>query len=424
MGAAVDKMRGEGLPELASQTFAHYEQQLRDGEQGMIRESEIEPLVDLPDAEELPAGRPRGARPGGGAEAERRARHEHGDDAGQVADRGQGRALLPRRDRAPGARPARAARRAPPAAADEQLRDARRHAGRARRPTPSWRSTGCRWTSSRARCRSCARTTWSRSRGPPTPRSEWAPPGHGDVYASLATSGMLDVLLERGYRYLFLSNSDNLGAVLDPRILGWFAGAGAAVRVGADRPDRVGPQGRPPGAAACRTAGWCCARRRRRPTRTWPPSRTSSATASSTRTTSGWTCEALRADARGARRRARAADDREPQDGRPDATRRRPDVIQLETAMGAAIGVFEGAAALRVPRSALRAGQDDQPAAGGALRRVRAGGRLDRAARRGPDPGGRARLRRTTSCWPTSRRASPAERRRCASAGGSRWRAT
>ena len=32
-------MREEGLPEVASQTFAHYEQQLRDGEQGMIRES-------------------------------------------------------------------------------------------------------------------------------------------------------------------------------------------------------------------------------------------------------------------------------------------------------------------------------------------------------------------------------------------------
>ena len=61
---------------------------------------------------------------------------------------------------------------------------------------------------------------------PADPALEWAPPGHGDVYASLATSGMLDVLLERGYRYLFLSNSDNLGAVLDPRILGWFAEQG------------------------------------------------------------------------------------------------------------------------------------------------------------------------------------------------------
>ena len=55
------------------------------------------------------------------------------------------------------------------------------------------------------------------------PALEWAPPGHGDVFTSLATSGTLDTLLERGYEYLFLSNSDNLGAVLEPRILGWFA---------------------------------------------------------------------------------------------------------------------------------------------------------------------------------------------------------
>src|ERR671910_1373851 len=58
---------------------------------------------------------------------------------------------------------------------------------------------------------------------PADPALEWAPPGHGDVYVSLATSGMLGELLGRGYRYLFLSNSDNLGAVLDPRILGWVA---------------------------------------------------------------------------------------------------------------------------------------------------------------------------------------------------------
>jgi UTP--glucose-1-phosphate uridylyltransferase len=34
---------------------------------------------------------------------------------------------------------------------------------------------------------------------------------------------MLEALLDRGYRYAFVSNSDNLGATLDPRILGWIA---------------------------------------------------------------------------------------------------------------------------------------------------------------------------------------------------------
>ena len=61
---------------------------------------------------------------------------------------------------------------------------------------------------------------------PADPSLEWAPPGHGDVYSSLRTSGMLERLLSGGYRYLFLSNSDNLGAVLDPRILDWFAREG------------------------------------------------------------------------------------------------------------------------------------------------------------------------------------------------------
>ena len=58
----------------------------------------------------------------------------------------------------------------------------------------------------------------------------------------------------------------------------------------------------------------CCARPRRRPTRTSTPSRTSAATATSTPTTSGSTSSALRARAGRARRRARAADDRQPQD--------------------------------------------------------------------------------------------------------------
>jgi UTP--glucose-1-phosphate uridylyltransferase len=58
---------------------------------------------------------------------------------------------------------------------------------------------------------------------PDDPDLEWCPPGHGDVYTALQTSGTLDALLEHGYEYAFLSNSDNLGAVLDPRVLSWFA---------------------------------------------------------------------------------------------------------------------------------------------------------------------------------------------------------
>jgi UTP--glucose-1-phosphate uridylyltransferase len=57
---------------------------------------------------------------------------------------------------------------------------------------------------------------------PENPGLEWCPPGHGDVYAALVSSGMLDQLLENGYEYAFISNIDNLGAVIDPVILGYF----------------------------------------------------------------------------------------------------------------------------------------------------------------------------------------------------------
>ena len=58
---------------------------------------------------------------------------------------------------------------------------------------------------------------------PDDPSKEWCPPGHGDIYASLVTTGMLTALLDAGYEYAFVSNADNLGAVLDPAILGYFA---------------------------------------------------------------------------------------------------------------------------------------------------------------------------------------------------------
>ncbi|HET9886135.1 MAG TPA: UTP--glucose-1-phosphate uridylyltransferase, partial [bacterium] len=55
------------------------------------------------------------------------------------------------------------------------------------------------------------------------PEQEWCPPGHGDLYPALQSSGLLAELLQRGIEYMFVSNSDNLGAVLDLSILGWFA---------------------------------------------------------------------------------------------------------------------------------------------------------------------------------------------------------
>jgi UDP-N-acetylglucosamine pyrophosphorylase len=62
---------------------------------------------------------------------------------------------------------------------------------------------------------------------PADPALEWCPPGHGDLFPALVGSGWLDRLLAEGVRYAFVSNSDNLGAILDPALLRYFADSGA-----------------------------------------------------------------------------------------------------------------------------------------------------------------------------------------------------
>ncbi|KAL3613367.1 UTP--glucose-1-phosphate uridylyltransferase [Castilleja foliolosa] len=52
-----------------------------------------------------------------------------------------------------------------------------------------------------------------------TSKDAWYPPGHGDVFPSLKNSGKLDALLSQGKEYVFVANSDNLGAVVDLKIL-------------------------------------------------------------------------------------------------------------------------------------------------------------------------------------------------------------
>lgn len=55
------------------------------------------------------------------------------------------------------------------------------------------------------------------------PELEWCPSGHGDVFCTLNDSGVLDVLSEHGIKYLFISNSDNLGARPSSTVAGYFA---------------------------------------------------------------------------------------------------------------------------------------------------------------------------------------------------------
>ena len=184
---------------------------------------------------------------------------------------------------------------------------------------------------------------------PADPALEWAPPGHGDVFTSLATSGMLDTLLERGYEYLFLSNSDNLGAALEPRILGWFAReqlpflSEVVDRTEGDRKGGHLARRRDGGGLVLRETAQV-------------PDEDREAFEDVQRhrffnANSIWV---------NLRALERALEERGGVLGLPMIMNRKtvdpndpssPEVLQLETAMGAAIGVFEGAAAVHVPRA-------------------------------------------------------------------------
>lgn len=62
--------------------------------------------------------------------------------------------------------------------------------------------------------------------------------GHGDLADALRRSGVLDDFLARGGRSIWIANIDNLGATVDPALLGWHLGHGAPLSV--EVVDKVG----------------------------------------------------------------------------------------------------------------------------------------------------------------------------------------
>jgi len=97
------------------------------------------------------------------------------------------------------------------------------------------------------------------------PELEWCPPGHGDLYPSLVSSGLLQALLDQGVKYLFVSNSDNLGATVDFSLLSHFASSGAgfmmevAHRTEADRKGGHLAKRRADGSLILRESAQCAA---------------------------------------------------------------------------------------------------------------------------------------------------------------------
>jgi UTP--glucose-1-phosphate uridylyltransferase len=56
-------------------------------------------------------------------------------------------------------------------------------------------------------------------------------PGHGDLVFAIRRSGALDALRDRGVEHVAVSNVDNLGARLDPVVIGAHLGAGRPLTV-------------------------------------------------------------------------------------------------------------------------------------------------------------------------------------------------
>jgi UTP--glucose-1-phosphate uridylyltransferase len=184
---------------------------------------------------------------------------------------------------------------------------------------------------------------------PQDPELEWCPPGHGDLFPALVGSGWLDRLLAEGVKYAFVSNSDNLGAVLDPALLRYFAESGAPFlmevtrRTAADRKGGHLAKRKSDGRLLLREVAQC-------------PNEDVDAFQDIDRhlyfnTNSLW----LRLDLLKVQLEAdggvlplpmiRNAKTVDPRDKNSTA------VLQLEVAMGAAIECFEGSAAIEVPRS-------------------------------------------------------------------------
>jgi UTP--glucose-1-phosphate uridylyltransferase len=343
--ASISKMRAEGVGEAAIDTFAHYYEQLREGASGMLPESEIEPVTDLPALDDLPDEDPTlldaavVIKLNGGL----------GTSMGMT----KAKSLIEAKDgltfldvivgQVLGLRERFDAR--PPlvlmnsfATREDSLAALERHPEIASNVPLDFLQNKV----PKIRADDLQPVSWPRD-----PALEWAPPGHGDLYTALVTSGMLATLLEQGYRYAFVSNSDNLGAVLEPRILTWIAREEipfvmeVARRTEADR--KGGHLARRPGDGLLL-----------RETAQTPEEDLEKLQDVGrhryVNTNNLWVdLEALRTtlDARDGVLGLPIIVNRKTVDPSDSSS---PAVVQLETAMGAAVGVFDGARALHVPR--------------------------------------------------------------------------
>jgi UTP--glucose-1-phosphate uridylyltransferase len=215
--ASVEKMRREGIPDAAIDTFRHYYEQLAEGATGMLPEAEIEPVGDLQDLDSLededaPLDQAVVLKLNGGLGTSMGMTH-----AKSLIEAKDGLTFLDVVARQVVELRKRSGARLPLVLMDSFYThdEALEALGDFESDVPL---DFVQHKEPKIRVDDLMPVEW-----PDDPSLEWCPPGHGDLYTALLTSGMLDALLEHGYRYAFVSNSDNLGAVLEPRILAWMS---------------------------------------------------------------------------------------------------------------------------------------------------------------------------------------------------------
>ncbi|CAN5282365.1 UTP--glucose-1-phosphate uridylyltransferase [soil metagenome] len=184
---------------------------------------------------------------------------------------------------------------------------------------------------------------------PADPTLEWCPPGHGDLYTALEVSGILKRLVDAGFRYATVSNSDNLGAAPDAAMAGWFAQTGAPYAAEVCRRTPADVKG---GYLVVRKSDGRLVLRETAQTHDDDLEASSDLTKHAYfHTNNLWFDLVAIQEALLARKGVlglpliRNTKTVDPADGSS------PAVIQIETAMGAAVEVFEGATAIEVDRS-------------------------------------------------------------------------
>jgi UTP--glucose-1-phosphate uridylyltransferase len=353
VSASTDKMLAEGVAQIAVDTFAQQLERLRAGETGVLAEDEIEPVAELPDADELAADDD-GAR----AALERTVVIKLNGGLGTSMGMTAPKSLLEVKDGLTfldiTVRQILALREQTGAQLPLVLMNsfATRDASlEALAPYDTLAVEGVAADFVQSKAPKLAAGDLEPVSWPADPGLEWAPPGHGDLYPALASSGMLRGLLDAGYEYAFVANVDNLGAVMEPRILAWFARERIPFLMEvADRTeaDRKG------GHLAQRAGGGAFGLVLREVAQT--PDEDLDAFQDIARhrffnTNTLWIdLRALDAvlEERGGVLGLPMIVNRKTVDPGDSGS---PAVIQLETAMGAAIDVFDGARAIRVPRT-------------------------------------------------------------------------